>query len=46
MMRDMLIAVLWELKKTIPRGQPYPQIVIDAENLLWGWEWPSAKKDK
>ena len=38
-MREMLIAILWELKKTIPRGTPFPPIVIAAEDMLWGWRW-------
>jgi len=38
--RQILNDLLWEYKKTIPRGTPFPQIVVDAENILWGWAWP------
>jgi hypothetical protein len=34
-MRQILIDLLWAYKQTIPRGTPYPQIVIDAEDILW-----------
>ena len=38
MLRESLTATLWELKKTIPRGHPFPQWVCDAEDRLWGWK--------
>jgi hypothetical protein len=39
-MREILNALLWEYKKTFPRGTPYPQIILDAEDILWGWKMP------
>lgn len=36
--RAMLINVLFAYKSTLPRGTPYPKLVTDAEDLLWGWK--------
>ena len=37
-LREMLKNVLWEYKKTFERGQPYAPIIVEAENILWGFE--------
>lgn len=35
-LRAALRDLLWEFKKTIPRGTSYPKLVEDCDNLLWG----------
>lgn len=43
-MRSLLIYLLWAYKGTIPRGRPYPSIVVRLEDYLWGWSMRGVRR--
>lgn len=42
-LRQALINVLWALKATVPRGTPYSKLIIDTEDMLWGFKAPGVR---
>jgi len=43
-MRSLLWKLLWQVKKFIPRGRPYPKLIVAWEDYLWGWKMPPDPK--